>query len=143
MRALRAPSQTRIAFEKYADDPAAFARDVLGLTVWSRQAEVLEAALSHSKTAVKAGRKVSKSNTIAVLALHNSVCRGQPTLLTSSSFDQLKVIIWAQEIATLALRAGLPVTVPLDPRTGFTTPTGGLLVGRSTNRRENMQGYSG
>lgn len=127
---------------QYAADPIGFARDILGLTIWSRQAEVLNDSLEHSKTAIRAGRKVSKSNTIAVLALHNSLARGEPTLLTSSSFDQLKAIVWA-ELTTMAARARLPIDVPLDPRTGFHTPTGGLVVGRSTNKRENMQGYSG
>lgn len=127
---------------RYATDPVGFARDILGLTVWSRQAQTLTEVLEHGKSAVRAGRKVSKSNTIAVLALHNSLARGAPTLLTSSSFDQLKAIVWA-ELATMAARARLPIDVPLDPRTGFRTPTGGLVVGRSTNKRENMQGYSG
>ena len=126
----------------FADDPARFATDVLGLTVWSRQADVFQASLEHGQVAVRAGRKVSKSNTIAVLALHNALCRGQPTLLTSSSYDQLKGIVW-EEIAVLSARAHLPLTVPLDPRTGVRTPTGGLISGRSVNRRENMQGYSG
>lgn len=100
------------------------------------------AALEHPRTAIRAGRKVSKSTSIAVLALHNSLCRGQPTLVTSSSYDQLKGIVW-EEIAKLAHSARLPIDVPLDPRTGVRTPTGGLISGRSVNRRENMQGYSG
>lgn len=139
---LRPPrSRTRIDWSTYADDPVGFA-EALGLTVWSRQRDVLEAAQAHQRNAVRAGRKVSKSNTIAVLALHNALCKGQPTLLTSSSYDQLKGIVWG-EMGRLAAAARLPIEVPLDPRTGVRTPTGGLIVGRSTNRRENMQGYSG
>ena len=143
---LRSPtSRTDVApidWAQWADDPAGFAEEALGLTIWSAQRRVLEATLEHSQTAIRAGRKVSKSNTIAILALHNSLCRAAPTLLTSSSFDQLKAIIWA-ELTKMATTARLPILVPLDPRTGFHTPTGGLCVGRSTNRRENMQGYSG
>ena len=139
---LRPPtSRTRIDWRAYADDPVAFA-EALGLTVWSRQQTVLKAAQAHQRVAIRAGRKVSKSNTIAVLALHNALCKGEPTLLTSSSYDQLKGIIWG-EISRLAAAAHLPIEVPLDPRTGIRTPTGGLIVGRSTNRRENLQGYSG
>ena len=77
-----------------------------------------------------------------MLALHNALCRGMPTLVTSSSYDQLKGQVWS-EIARLATNARLPLTIPLDPRTGVRTPTGGLVSGRSVNRRENMQGYSG
>ena len=141
---LRPPtSRTKaIDWTAYADDPVAFATEALGLEVWSRQREVLEATQQRAQIAVRAGRKVSKSNTIAVLALHNGLCRGAPTLLTSSSYDQLKGIVWG-EIARLAAAARLPIHVPLDPRTGFQTPTGGIVTGRSTNRRENMQGYSG
>lgn len=48
-----------------------FAREILGLQhIWSRQAEVLEAVLTHDAVAVSAGRKVSKSYSIAILALY-------------------------------------------------------------------------
>lgn len=129
-------------YRKFADDPVGFAEDVLGLTVWSRQAEVLQAAVEHKQTAVRAGRKVSKSASIAALALWNSMARGQPTLLTSSSYSQLKGIIW-EEVSTLASRAKLGLDIPLDPETGIRTPGGGIISGRSTNKREYMQGYSG
>lgn len=132
----------RAGLTRYASDPVAFARDILGLTVWSRQVDILVASQQHSRVVVRAGRKVSKSASIAVLALHNAFARGAVTLLTSSSFEQLKGIVWA-EIRSLVHRAGLPAHVPLDPKTGIRTPNGGLIVGRSTNRRENMQGYSG
>ncbi len=141
---LKAEARRRLSnrWTRYADDPVAFAEEVLGLTIWSRQAEVLRASLKHTQVAVRAGRKVSKSTSIAILALHNALARGQPTLLTSSSYDQLKAIVW-EEITKLATRARLPIDIPLDPRTSARTPTGGLISGRSVAKRENMQGYSG
>lgn len=119
-----------------------FAEEVLGLTVWSRQRDVLTAAATHKQVAVRAGRKVSKSASIAALALWNTLARGQPTLLTSSSYSQLKGIIW-KEVATLATRANLGLDVPLDPETGIRAGNGAEITGRSTNKREYMQGYSG
>lgn len=129
-------------FTRYADDPVGFGRDILGLHVWSRQEAVMKAARDHQRTGVRAGRKVSKSTSIAALALWNAMSRGQPSFLTSSSYAQLKDIIW-REVDRLAVAARLPVTVPLDPSTGIRTPSGGIIIGRSTNKRENMQGYSG
>lgn len=102
----------------------------------------MQAARDHQRTGVRAGRKVSKSTSIAALALWNAMSRGQPSFLTSSSYAQLKDIIW-REVDRLAVAARLPVTVPLDPSTGIRTPSGGIIIGRSTNKRENMQGYSG
>lgn len=129
-------------YTKYTNDPVGFARDVLGLTVWSRQAEVLTAAVQHKQTAIRGGRKISKSTNIATLALWNSMARGQPTLLTSSSYSQLKDIIW-RELDRLSESAKLGLDIPLDPSTGVRTPGGGIISGRSTNKREYMQGYSG
>lgn len=132
----------RSRFTRFADDPVRFAEEVLNLQVWSRQRDVLNAAGRRKQVAVRAGRKVSKSTSIAALALWNSMARGQPTLLTSSSYSQLKDIIW-REIERLAAVTRLPVEVPLDPATGIRTPGGGIISGRSTNKREYMQGYSG
>src|SRR5690606_25511376 len=71
-------------YTRYASDPIGFAREVLGLHVWSRQRVVLESANDHQRTAIRAGRKVSKSTSIAALALWNALARGQPSFLTSS-----------------------------------------------------------
>jgi hypothetical protein len=43
------------------DTPVEFAREVLGLRLWSRQEEILRAAFEHSRVAVRSGHKIGKS----------------------------------------------------------------------------------
>ncbi len=125
----------------YHDDPVGFFEKVLGLKVWSKQKVVLEAIRDNDKVAVKAGRKVSKSNTIAGVALWWTVARKGRVLMTSSSAAQIKSIIW-YELSTLAPKVGLKV--PLEPSTGIRDELEKLIIeGRSADKRENMQGYSG
>lgn len=55
---------------RYQNDPVAFAREVLGIEqLWDKQIEMLEAARDHKRVAVRAGQKVSKSHTLAIIAL--------------------------------------------------------------------------
>jgi hypothetical protein len=64
----RARDIARGLLAKWRDDPVLFAVEVLGLTTWSRQAEIMRAVATHSRVAVKSGHKVGKSTTIAALA---------------------------------------------------------------------------
>ena len=126
----------------YPAEPAEFATKVLHLEhVWSKQRDILRAVETHDRVAVRAGRKISKSNSVAILALWWLLAREGRAFLTSSSFPQIKSILW-HEIAMLAAKARLNFTIPLDPSTGIRHGKG-EIVGRSTNRRENFQGYSG
>jgi phage terminase large subunit len=62
-------------------------------------------------------------------------------VMTSSSFAQVKRILWF-ELTALNTRANLNLPMPLDPLTGVWVGLTGI-VGMSTDKRENMQGYSG
>ncbi|MCL5459673.1 hypothetical protein M3M33_13645, partial [Loigolactobacillus coryniformis] len=42
-------------------DPVTFAEEVLGLTVWPRQAELLRAARDHARVTVTSGHKTGKT----------------------------------------------------------------------------------
>jgi len=128
-------------YAKYKDDPVGFFEEVLGLKVWSKQKIVLESIRDSDKVAVKAGRKVSKSNTIAGVSIWWTVARRGRVLMTSSSAAQIKSILW-YELSTLAPKVVLKV--PLEPSTGIRDELGKLIIeGRSADKRENMQGYSG
>lgn len=126
----------------YANDPVGFARDVLGLTVWSRFSEMLQAALEHDRVAVKAGRKVGKSLSIVTLALWWALAREGHVLITSTTHPQVKGIIW-RELTTVNRRSGLALNLPLDPGTGLQLASGATITARTAATRENMQGYSG
>lgn len=128
--------------EDFALDPVAFAERVLGLSVWSRMGDILRSVVDHDRVAVRAGRKTSKSTSIATLALWWALARGGQVLITTTTYSQAKGILW-RELGNQVARAGLHLTVPLDPGTGIRTANGGSIAVRTTAKRENMQGYSG
>jgi phage terminase large subunit len=133
--------QHRGRFYRYRNDPLGFARDVLRLAVWEGNEQILTSVQAHDRVAIRAGRKVSKSNSLAALALWWMLARKGRVVMTSSSFAQVKRILWF-ELVALNTRANLNLPMPLDPATGVWVGLSGI-VGMSTDKRENMQGYSG
>lgn len=132
------------AFEMYRDDPVGFAEQVIGLTVWHRQRELLEAVRDHDRVAVRSGQKTSKSCSAATLALWYAASRpGARVFVTAPTFKQVRIIIWKE----LRLRAK-PVTqvlggrMPRDPATGIEFSNGSEIIGLSTNEPENLAGLS-
>lgn len=123
------------------NDLPAFAERVLGLTPWSRATEVLRSIQHRRRTAVKAGRKVTKSSALVAAATWWAY-RGGKVLMTSSSYAQIEDVLWA-ELRRVIRLSGLRVKIPLAPETGVRFPSGGSITGRSVAQRENMQGYSG
>jgi phage terminase large subunit len=134
-------SQNQGKYHAYRDTPLAFARDVLRLAIWDGNEQILTAVQAHDRVAIRAGRKVSKSNSLSALALWWMLARKGRVLMTSSTFAQVKQVLW-YELTALSERANLNIQMPLDPGTGVWVGLAGI-VGRSTDKRENMQGYSG
>jgi len=92
---------------KWRKDPVRFAREVLGIRCWSRQIDLVESVLTHKRVTCRAGRRVSKSNSLAILALWQfcSFERGD-VLLTSATQAQLDGVLWT-EIRRLHANSGL------------------------------------
>lgn len=131
-------------FERYHDDPVGFARDVLGLTIWPRQAEILEAIRDHDNVAVRSGHKVGKtSSAIAVAVWFVCTRKRARVILTSSSDDQIRHILW-KELARLydPVKARIGGDRALDHRTGLRFPDGREIIGLATKKPENMAGFS-
>lgn len=128
----------------------AFARDALGLRVWSRQAEILRAVAAHKRVAIRSGHKVSKSTTFVVLALWFIATRPRArVVMTSASYRQVRDILW-KELRRVIGAAPMPVlneargdTLATDPETGLQLRDGREVVGVSTNEPERIAGYSG
>ena len=137
---------------KYQQDPVGFARDVLGVRLWGRQAEILRhvAASVSARVAVRSGHKVGKSKTAAVLAFWFAACFPKArVVMTSSSGRQVKDILW-REIRDIwrglkaAARELLGCVEPaVDPGTGLLWPDGREIKGFTTDNPERMAGYSG
>lgn len=92
---------------RYQTDPVAFFRDILGVDPWSRQRDILEGVRDHGRVAVRSGHRVSKSNTVAGLALWNYCAFPESrTILTSTTARQVDGILW-REIRKMKMQSGV------------------------------------
>jgi phage terminase large subunit len=103
---LEAISRVRFPSPRYRQDPVAFFREILGVEPWSKQIEVIEAVRDHKRVAVRAGHKVSKSHTIAGLALwYFCSFEDARVVLTSTTARQVDQILW-RELRMVRQRGG-------------------------------------
>ena len=95
--------------KKYRDDPVRFFREILGVEPWSKQLEIIEAIRAHKRVAVKSGHKVSKSHTLAGVALW-FYCSfpDARVIMTSTTSRQVDDILW-RESRMMRARCGLCV----------------------------------
>lgn len=132
-------------------DPVWFAKNVLGETVWSKQAEMLRACRDNDRVAIRSGHKTSKTRTMAILALWWPFywhIKGEDArvAISSASFDQVKKALW-REIRAMVKRSDayqemLEKGVSLDPSTGLTLTSGNQVFGFSTTEPERAAGVS-
>lgn len=92
--------------EKYQRDPVGFFRNILGIEPWGRQREVLEAVRDFDRVAVASGRRVSKSNTDAGIALW-WYCSfpGARAVMSSTTARQVDEILW-RELSMMRANSG-------------------------------------
>lgn len=123
-----------------------FAIDVLGITPWSRQEEILRAVATYDKTAVRSGHKIGKSTSCAILALWWFATRERAfVILTSSVAGQVQDVLWSELQRLYRAANGVTViggSMHDQPNTGLRSE-GRRIIGISTNKTENMGGYSG
>lgn len=133
-------------------DPAVFAREVFGLTVWSKQREVLVAARDHDRVSVRSGHKVSKSTSAAVLAwwftADEHARPAARAVITAPTGRQVAEIVWREITAlhTRAAKRGYKLPSPgKRPGTGVRWGDGREIVGFtiSDDQPEAIAGFSG
>lgn len=92
---------------QYAHDPVGYAREVLGVTLWERQAEALRLLLVPPyKVLVRAGHSVGKSLAAACATLWLHDCHKPGIVLTTAPTEfSVKNILW-KEIRRLRARRG-------------------------------------
>jgi phage terminase large subunit len=132
-------------FSGYHDDPVGFAVDVLGITPWGKQAEFLRAVAANDRVAVKAGHKVSKSNSLAILSLwFVSTRSGGRVIFTNSSARQVRTVNW-YEFKKLYRKAKQPIGGELFdvPDRGLEFADGRQVIGFSTDEPDRWGGISG
>lgn len=133
-------------------DPVAAAEEVFGLTVWSRQREVLTAARDHERVSVRSGHKVSKSTSAALLAwwftFDPDGRPGARSIITAPTGRQVSEIVWREVVALHARAAKRGYRLPLPgkrPGTGVRWGDGREIVGFTINEGEPeaIAGFSG
>lgn len=77
--------------------PAQWAKEVLGVTLWEKQIEVLDLIYNHNRVSVKSGHGVGKTMLAACAALW-FLCEYSPCLVitTAPTFRQVVEILWGE-----------------------------------------------
>ena len=87
-------------YEPRADhcaSPVAFARDVLGVSLWSKQEQVLEALVRNARVAVKSGNGLGKGFSASAAILWFLVCHDPAVVLsTAPTFRQVRHVLWRE-----------------------------------------------
>lgn len=85
--------------DPYAKDPVGWAKNKLGVFLWSKQREIAEAVVVHRRVAVKASHDVGKSHLAGVLAcwwLSTRPVGDAFVASTAPSYPQVHAILWEE-----------------------------------------------
>jgi hypothetical protein len=132
-------------YARYYNDPVGFATDVLGVTLWDRQEEILRAAAEADRFAVRSGHKVGKSTSAVCIALWFVCTRERArVILTAPTHRQIRSILWKElkRIYNCSLE-DLGGQLNEMPENGLQFPDGREVVGFFTTEPEKMAGISG
>ena len=126
--------------EAFRRSPIGFAHEVLGVDLWAKQEEVLNALRDHRRVAVKAGNGVGKGFTAAVAVLW-FLCSHQPAtvLTTAPTARQVRHILW-QEIRRLYRASAYPLGGKLLV-TRLELPHDRFALGLSSDEVDQFQGF--
>lgn len=130
---------------RYRDDPVLYAREILGVRCWSRQADMLRAVAAHNRVSIRSGHKCGKSKAVAILALWWVATRSDArVVLLAPTYRQIVEIVWREIKEThRSARLALGGDVFAKPEEGIRWPDGRQIFGFSTDSRERVAGFSG
>lgn len=104
------------SFAVYRDDPAGFARDILGSRWWDAQTEIADALTKHRRVAVKAANGVGKTYLAADLCLWFLYTHTPSVVLTTApTWRQVEALLWEEirrRVRAVNVRAELDPTRP-------------------------------
>lgn len=114
---------------RHTTDPVSWAKEVLGVHLWSKQRDIARSVVENRQTVVQSAAGIGKSYLASVLALWFGSVHPQyetKIVTTAPSADQVSLILWA-EIRKHHERAGLPGNILLNDR--WVTPNGKHVIG--------------
>lgn len=96
------------AFGRYADDPIAFASEVLGSDLWSAQEEIAEAVRDNDRVVVRGSNAIGKDFAAAVLSLWFCFSRRGLVLLTGPTARQVEEVAMGEISKAWSRASDLP-----------------------------------
>jgi phage terminase large subunit len=143
------PEETDLTYlRSFRNDPNGFARKVLGVKLWSRQREIVEAVSRHRRVSVASGHKCGKSTALAVLAIwFYCTFPESRVVITATSDRQVNGIIW-REIKRLIRNCKYEIPgaedISIRAQTGITSPIDASEIrGYTASEAEAIAGISG
>ncbi len=135
--------------DPYRSDPVKWAKDVLGIHLWSRQREVAEAVRDHSRVAVRSGHGVGKTMVAAVIALwFLDTHPNSRVITTATKWSQVEKLLW-HEIKQLLKRgkaregsAQRAIILGLSLQVELRLSDGRYAIGLSS-KPENSESFAG
>lgn len=131
-----------IPLDEHHNSPVRFAEEVLGVQLWSKQKEVLEALTEYPRVAVKSGNGLGKGYSAAVAILWFIICHDPAVVLsTAPTFRQVRHVLW-REVHRLFRRATFQLEGKLlDTRLELSEVR--YALGLSADSDEEFQGFHG
>lgn len=134
---------------RYQHDPVAFATEILGVTLWDKQEEILRSLVTHERVSVRSGHKIGKSRVAVVAALWFYCSYPDARVVMSSvTARQVDQILWRElkKVRKEAMKRRLP---PMDgepavlARSGMRSDDLREIVGFTASESEAVAGTSG
>ena len=120
--------------------PSLFARNILGVQLWSKQEEVLKAIRDHRRVAVKAGNGLGKGFTAAVAVLWFLTCHSPAIVLTTApTARQVRHVLWREIRGLHGNCASLLGGSMFNTR--FEIADNRFALGLSTDEADQFQGF--
>lgn len=119
--------------------PSTFIKEALGVSLWSKQEEIVSSVFSNRRTVVKSGHGVGKSFTVACIVLAWLYLKPYSKVITTANtYKQVLNVIWGT-IAQLHRSAALELGGALT-QTRLDLDDNWFAVGMSVDKPESFQG---
>lgn len=136
----RQHNQQFIVMKRCQSDPYFFVREVLGVSLWRKQREILLSVCHNPRTAVRSCHGSGKTFVAAVILLWFLYCfRDARVLTTAPTFRQVEKILW-QEVKKLHANAVYPLGGQVLA-TQIKIDVGWFALGFSTDDPNAFQGH--
>lgn len=130
---------------RWESDPVGFAREALGVALWSGQVDIVESIRDNRNTTVRSGHKCGKTTALAVAALwfYATFPRAR-VLMTAVKASQVDEVMW-KEVRRLYRGAKIPLdgTCNEIARSGIRNSDERQIWGATARDGEGLAGISG